>query len=501
MTRDDVANPSRRELAALAGIGLLGLVVRALWLHGAMRLPFFSLPQTDDYVYAHGAARIAAGDVFLSGEPLRFGPPYFYVLALVGGEGLAPRVLHVAAGLGTVACVWWASREVTRSPTAALLGAALSALYGPAIFFEALLLPETLMTLAHAALACLLLRALPRSDPRAWALVGVIAGVAIAFRPNAALLLVPIVWLASHASEGEAARPRILRVAAVLATMLAALVPLALRNVIALGRPWAASTAGINAYIGNGPGATGAFRVPREVPGAASPLGQFTGFRDAAAERLGHPVTDAEADGYWLARTLDHVASDPAAALHVLARKAWLFWNARELSNLVDYEFLRTVDPTLGAPLVQFAWIAPLALAGMLVSLAPKRSRGEQAIAALLLAAFVSVVLVFVQDRYRLPFVPFAVVTAVATGKHLVDAVRARDTRAIAITVALVAAALFVVFPPARMRAHPERSWAALGAGYLELGDRGAACDAFQRALAIAPDFEDASRGARSTCR
>jgi len=281
---------------------------------------------------------------------------------------------------------------------------------------------------------------------------------------------------------------------------LVALSPLAVRNLIAIGTPFGASTAGINAFIGNGPGATGIFRIPPEVPGATSPEGQFTAFRQAAARALGHDVSDAEADRYWLGRTLDHVGSHPLHALELFARKLRLFWNARELSNLVDYEFLGSLGNTLSAPLVQFAWIAPLGFAGMFLLASRQRSPEERVLAWLLVSGCASVVLVFVQDRYRLPLVPWVIVAAVCAAKILVDHARSRRWRALSIASMPLALGLALALPPVALRPHPERQWTQLGDGYRSLHRDSDACAAYRRALGFDSSFEAAQTGVQAAC-
>lgn len=497
------APPARWEIGAVLGLVVLGLAVRCAWLADASTLPFFTLPQTDDYVYQHGAARIASGDFFLRGEALRFGPPYFYVLGaldLVFGQGpWPPRVFQALLGLGVVPLVWLTTRTLTSSPGWSLAAAAASALYGPAMFFEALLLPEAAMTLVHAGLGLALVRAASATTRPPWWWVGALLGIAVAFRPNALLLAVPVLAAAARTAPDRPETTQ--RLGAILLALLLAIAPMSLRNVLAIGTPVSASTAGINAYIGNGPGATGMFRVPPEVPGAAAPLAQFEGFRDAAATRLGHSVTDAEADAYWLGQTVDHVVGHPTDALHVLGQKAWLFWNARELSNLVDYEFTRGLSATLGAPLVQFGWVAPLGLLGMMLMLGRRRSPAERALATLLATGFVSVILVFVQDRYRVPFVPWVIVCAACGAKLLLDTARGPERkRAVAPVIALALIAAFVVYPAARLRPHPEQRWTQLGVGYETLGRAADACAAFEHALEAVPDFADAREGRARTC-
>ncbi len=491
-TRALLSPSSRAPSSPWLWLGLLvvaGAVLRFAWLADASGLPFFWAPRTDDFVYDAGAARIAGGDVLLDGVSLRFGPPYFYVLgtlyALFGRGVWVPRILHAALGTALIVVVYLTGKRLT-TPRWALLPAALVAFDGPLLFFEALILPETLQALVHAGL---LLAALVAADGEGdarraalrWLPVGLLLGLAVALRPNALLLLGPLAWFVW-------ARPRRwAALGAVLGGLLLALSPLVARNVLATGDPSFSGTAGINAFIGNGPGASGLFRVPPEVPRASSPEGQIEGFHAAAEAALGHRLTPSESDRFWLGRTLAHAAAHPLDAAWLLARKVRFFWNDREVSALVRYDFTRTLSPVLGAPLVRFGLFAPLALVGCLLALRRGAERSARLAAGFVLAGTLSVVLFFVQDRYRIPFVPAFAVTATLGAKELLDALRARARRRVALGLAALAAGLLLAFPPLRFRAHPEREFAELAAQYEDLGDLAEAERAWRRAVEASP--------------
>ena len=204
-TRALLSPSSRAPSSPWLWLGLLvvaGAVLRFAWLADASGLPFFWAPRTDDFVYDAGAARIAGGDVLLDGVSLRFGPPYFYVLgtlyALFGRGVWVPRILHAALGTALIVVVYLTGKRLT-TPRWALLPAALVAFDGPLLFFEALILPETLQALVHAGL---LLAALVAADGEGdarraalrWLPVGLLLGLAVALRPNALLLLGPLAW-------------------------------------------------------------------------------------------------------------------------------------------------------------------------------------------------------------------------------------------------------------------------------------------------------------------
>lgn len=466
-----------------------GLVVRVAWLLDLSDLPVFYLPQTDDFVYDLGARRIADGDLALMGDPLRFGAPYFYVLgaihALFGAGPWAPRFVQIALGLVTLLATFDTTRRLT-DERMALATTGLMAFYGPLVFFEGLLLPETLQATVHALLVWLLVGSTQLSSnermTKAWTAIGALLGLAIGLRPNALLLLAPVAAALYAAPPRLRARLGMLAVAGfVLVTA-----PLVVRNVIAVGEPFGAQTAGVNLFIGNGPGASGIFRVPVEVPGAASPLGQFEGFHEAAEAATGRTLSFGESDAHWRDLALSHMAAHPLDATLLLLRKVRFFWNTRELSALVPYDFVRRLSPTLGAPLPQFGWIGPLALLGAAIAARtkanPERAAGRRIPLLGVIVGTLGTALFFVQDRYRIATLPCFFVLFGLGLDWLVRSARERSLPERWPLAALLVG-LALAWPAVGLRPRLERSYTELANGYADLGRTSDARDAFEHAL------------------
>lgn len=498
---------SREDARALRwalGLALASFVLRLAWIAEASGLPWFELAETDDYVFREGARRIAAGDWLLEGEDLRFGPAYFYFLALVRlvlGDGpFAPRLLQAVGGAFAVLLAWDAARRVV-SPREALVAAGLAAFYGPTIFFDAQLLPETGMILCHALFLAACARGLtgPRAALGPWLVAGAAIGVSVTLRPNAALVALVGLAAALLPRGEEPRRDRARRAAAfVLATSLA-VAPILVRSTLATGSPALAGTAGLNLFIGNGPGATGVLRVPPEVPLADSPGAQFVAFEAEAERATGRDLTLAEVDAYWIDRTLDHVLAHPVDATWLLLRKVRLAWNAREISIVVSYDFCREIAPVL-TPLVGFGVLGPLAMVGVGSALARRRrivlpsdaerdaTRVARLVAVLSVIGTLGIAVFFMGDRYRVPLVPFAVVAAAVGVRELVEiAGRRADRRASVVAVGALVLGLALALPPVRVRDRHLDDWAHLAVGYELLGRWDEAASAWDEVLTRAP--------------
>ncbi|HUK62772.1 MAG TPA: glycosyltransferase family 39 protein, partial [Dongiaceae bacterium] len=196
---------------------------------------------------------------FVGSNPFFLAPLYPYVLAplrLALGDSVQ-RVLIVQAVWGAAAAVLLAdaARRMTR-PGVGLVVGVLAAFYENAVFFDGLVLTESLLFFLESLLVWWIAARGARA-PRAWvaAVAGVLVGVIAEGRATSSLLLLPAaVWIAHAARTGEdgpaehergtdAARsraplgPALPGIAALAAGFLLVTTPVAIRN-YAVGHEW-----------------------------------------------------------------------------------------------------------------------------------------------------------------------------------------------------------------------------------------------------------------------
>jgi Flp pilus assembly protein TadD len=133
-------------------------------------------------------------------------------------------------------------------------------------------------------------------------------------------------------------------------------------------------------------------------------------FRRLASRQLGRELTLAEASSYWMEQAVDYIRRHPLPWLRLELRKLVLFWHPREIPDNRNFHFFKRYSAVLRFPLVNFAVLAPLALAGMVVALGTWRRSFLLYLQVLL--SMLSVLLFFVSSRYRLPTVPFLILFA-----------------------------------------------------------------------------------------
>jgi tetratricopeptide (TPR) repeat protein len=456
------------------------------------------VPLLDEAYYRDEAWSIARGAP-PAADAFFMTPLYPYFLSVVFrflGDGAA-TVAGVQLGLGALAgpLLFLAARAVVRPALALAAGAALGS-YAPLLFYESLLLVEGLVLLALVAALFLALAV----RPRGWvaALAGVALGVAVLGRgSNLALVPVFAVWMA----RGGGRRRGAARAALVLAGVAVVLAPLVIRNVTRTGRLLLlTANVGLNAYIGNGPEATGVFA---HIPGLDPQLDALT--PRYVQRHVGHPVTVVEASDWWMERTRAWVREHPGRTVNLFGLKLLLFWNRLAIPQVESFD-AETPGTALAGPLFwRHPLFLPLGLLG--VALAwnpfgrarrPEPARARSFVAAATVAYAVSIALFFVTDRYRIPATPFLVLLAAAAVETILAAFAPGRRRWLP-ALALVATTAFALTDPTRLHIdtrrlerdlHVHRALRLAAIGQLEQ-----AVDEYRAALGLDPHDPDVRDG------
>jgi hypothetical protein len=229
------------------------------------------------------------------------------------------------------------------------------------------------------------------------ALVGVTAmGVATI------LFIIPLLLAAIFFKwETGYKRARVSATLAVLAGVFLGTSPAFLHNVIiARDRVFLSAHSGVNFWIGNNPWANGYPRFP-----AGLHAGQEAMLKDSirgAESAAGHALKRSEVSAYWSAQAKDYIKHNPGAWVKLLALKVFNFWNAFRYDDLSLITTLREEDVTL--PGITFGLIAALAIPGLVIGC--RRFRSARWVAAGIFLHMISLLGVFVTERYRLAAVP-----------------------------------------------------------------------------------------------
>lgn len=514
---------------ALALLLVIGAVIRLAYYLQVRDDAFFRVPYLDALSYDEWARRLARGD-WGAGEPYWMGPLYPHLLAAVyavfGPGGPAPQLLQWGLTLLNVWLTWRLARRLT-APGTALLAAALYAFYGPPVLYAGLLLMETVVTTALLLAALAAWRAVERPTPRRWALAGAAVAAAALGRGNVLLLLaaLPLALLPGAGADGWRRRPRAggesRRGVAVpaplggipggvpppsrgaawrpaLALWLGAalvLAPVALRNLV-VGRDLVllTSNGGLNLYIGQQTSYGGIFGpVSPELDGPFDASGEAT-----LETELGRGLRPSQVSRILARRALAAMAHRPLATAGNWAVKAYRFWNGYELPQIAAWEFWRERCAALRWLPVPFTLLAACGLPGLWLL----RGRERRFLLALVLGYVASLLPFFVNDRYRLPLVPFVAIAAavflaaaagrVAAARRAAPAARSAAWRKAAGTIAtalLLGAALWPGWARLPAAEVAWQSWIHEAWGRAGLDDAPGAREAIAAADRARPDF------------
>lgn len=495
--------PSRSWRATLGILFVAALALRLSYLDRLARSPFWGSLDADARLYWDWATSLLEHD-FKGSTPFFLGPLYPYLLAVTRGVvgNSVGTVLVVQAFLGAASTVLIAdaSRRLT-TPTCGALVGALIAGYQMAVFFDGLILMESLLFALNALLLWLAVRA-PWNPPsfRFMAVLGILIGVLAQGRATAVLLLVPVALLTGTTLMWT--RAAATRVGLLVGGCLVMAVPSTVHNWI-VAHEWIPYTysLGYNLCAGNGPEATGSFVNPTAMmplqPGIERPAeGGVAGDGRVYLRMIeGRELSPSESSRYWAGRALTYVAEHPARALKGAGEKVLMFWNRQEYSQVESVDVFRAVLGPIGLPVIgSFAFLAILSFGGW----RPMWGRGPpgRVVIGYVLAVTVGIIPFFVTDRYRLHLVPGVALLAAAGIEQVLGRRRWRDLLQLAPALLLGAT---VVALPVRGYDKDRLAWetaSTLGERWLARGRPDVALEELSKAVRI--DEAGRLRGAQT---
>ena len=378
------------------------LCLRLVYLWDLRATPFYLFPQMDALYHHQWALQLAAGD-WIGSEVFFRAPLYPYFLGLLYSLGLDTTTVRlVQFGIASLTVLLVQRFVYPRwGRGAALVSGALTALYGPLVYFEGELLLVVLEAMLFLVVVWTLQRAweVPERGTR-WLAAGCSLGAAALVRP----IVLPLFPVAAAALlfrlRGGGWRPAI---AYGVGTVLV-LSPVLMRNALVGGDVVpVASQGGWNFYLGNHEGADG--RAALKSGFSATWAGGLEDARSEAERAAGRPLKPSQVSRYWYGRALEWAGTNPGRFVAHQIRKFGYFWDGFELPNNQNYYYFSGLARLFQVPLLLgFGVIGPAALAGLVFAWGGRRlTFPVAAVPATLIAVIVAF---FVCGRFRAPLAP-----------------------------------------------------------------------------------------------
>jgi hypothetical protein len=215
------------------------------------------------------------------------------------------------------------------------------------------------------------------------------------------LFLVPLVIGALFFRWKALLRVRVMGAVMILAGVLLGTAPAWMHNYFVARDPvFLSAHGGVNFWIGNNPVATG---YPKFPPGLhASQEAMLKDSITSAEAAAGHPLKRSEVSAYWSKKAGAWISQHPGDWMVLLGTKIRNFWSAFSYDDISVITTLR--DQSIIFPGEGFGLVAALGLPGLLI--ACWRFPSSRWIAAAIFLHMMSLLTVFVTERYRLAAVP-----------------------------------------------------------------------------------------------
>lgn len=451
----------RAFLFAAAAIGVLAIILRVLFLLQLKDTPFFSGHFSDTRLYMQLARDIAFGDGIQ--RAFFMSPLYPHLVAavwkLTGNPEMWMRILQILFGAASALLTLLIARRLFDTGTGVLAGV-LTALYAPLVFYDGLLLTESLQTLLLTAHMLLILLALKRSQAGWWVTAGLLLGLAAVTRANV-LLFLPVFLIAWMFTSWLRASVRVSHLAYYAAAVLLTLAPTTVHNAAEEGVfiP-VTSSLGYNLYAGNNPEADGFYTMPEPVDLYTDPNGEAW-----VEQQTGRDMNAAEVSAWWRDRALTWMGEHPGEAVTLFGQKLLLFFHPEEIDQLgLSMEFFADRYGTvIGLPSDLFPVLLLLAFAGFALLL--RDSRHGRILLLFLLVFAAANALFFVSGRLRLPVLPLMIIAASHAGIQLFNLLRQREAQkrsVISLAMGAAVAAAVLILQPAVQQSFAQE--------YLKLG-------------------------------
>lgn len=433
----------------------LALAVRAAYFWSVWDAPAVRYAMGDAEAYQERALAILAGQWF-EDDAFYQDPLYPYFLALSyaifgAGFGFHLCVQALLSSL-TAVLIYWIGLRVFGAWSGALAGV-FAALYGPLLYYDALLLKVSLSLFLVTVAFVLLLRAdrVDGSQTRpslrglaAWLAAGYSFGLATLTRGNY-LVFVPVLLLWVGWVRGAQSRRR-LSIAVVTVGLALAIAPVTIHNAVVSGDfVLITSQAGQNFYIGNYRDNRVGVYIPPPFA-RAHPRYEQNDMRDEAERRVGHPLSPSERSVFWFREGLAEIAADPAHAKRLVLRKLRLFASDYEAPDNYSFDYFRDeLSAVLRLPLPTWGIVFPLSIVGLISGY---RNRRAWLLTLYVLTYVLTLVLFYMASRYRMPVIPAVLVFAGEGARQIFGALRSGRWRLALPVLLLLASAWWLVYRP-----------------------------------------------------
>lgn len=435
-------------------------------------------------------------------EPFYRAPLYPYILAFLfratDDSFYWSRFIQILLGSFLSLLVYAMALKVFDRKTAVWSGL-IAAVYPTIFFFEATLLIESIMILLTALLIWQLYRCQQSPSILNFLIAGILLGTAGLARPNI-LMLGPFlfIWVVVVLKPKLGWGKSILRFVLIGIASLIVILPVTIRNSkVGNDSVFIAWQGGFNFYIGNNRGASG---WSATVPGIdMSWEGGYKQSIALAETVVGRDLKYSEVSDFWYDQAWKEIKSFPGNFAALVFKKSRLLINGFEIPNnqstyfIRDYSWIAAILLFEKIVFFPYGLLAPLAIIGIGFSL---REWRKYLLLYLVLGSYaLTLLLFFVCDRFRQPFIPILILFAVFGVIKLAEMYRRGDKKNLSLVLFILALVLLESnhdLTGINRNSLRAEDYYIQGGAHLEIGNLAAAEREYNKSLAADPGFAPA---------
>ncbi|MCX5686934.1 MAG: tetratricopeptide repeat protein [Candidatus Omnitrophica bacterium] len=476
------------------GILILSFSIRIIYLDQIKSTPVFGFYSADSQYHDKFAREILEGNLAFK-DTIYVNPYYSFILALIyklfGHSVIAVGLCQIIIDTVTGIFLYLICVKIFNKKAIGLLAFFIYACYGISIFYTAFILEAAISGFLLTGFVMGLLYAESSEKKGLWILSGFLLGLFVLLRANA-ILLVPFLLFWLYTRKNKKVLQGTISLVFIIAGLLIAVSPFAIRNYIISKHlsPFPAN-GGINFYMGNHPGATGAYTTLKGISNA--PISQVKQSIEMARTETGKNLDPYEASGYWFQKGLRFIKDNPYQYSLLIFKKLRLFLNKAEIAVNENFNFCKKFVPALRFPLFTFGIMAPFAVTG-LVFAARRRDEALQLIILFIVGYAVSVILFFVGSRYRFAIVPLLIImSAYAVHEFFILIKNSNYLKFLSYFAVLIISFLIINSgaPVAASLDNLCMNYNNLGVSYYEKGAIAEAVDEYKKAIEIDPAYAE----------
>lgn len=377
--------------------------------------PVLQIPIADSKTYLVLAGDVLKGDVLASRTTFT-NPFYFYFIAiifsvthLISQQSIVMIILvQILMSCISILILYQIAAKVF-GVKEALLAVFFVSIYEILVFFDNVILSASLINFLNLCMIFYLLKYYEAKSLRYIFFSGLLFGLSIITRANL-LLFIPFILIWLYLINRKS-RSTILKSTGIFIAGVAIFIaPITIRNYV-LTKEFIpiSSNMGYNFYIGNNEKANGTYSKPEFIHSTYQYYEEKESHQEAN-KRSGRILSNNEASMFWFKEGLNFIYNNPSKYISILYRKIYLFFSNTETANNLSNYTGREYSSLLKYLPQNFGILSCLGIAGMVLSLLRSRDKKVMIIIFLVLAYFLSNLLIMTASEYRAPVILFMLI-------------------------------------------------------------------------------------------